>query len=114
MIFDKIIKDGSIKINAKFNFDKNGKPYSLKDVPKEINMTKFKKLDTELTKFWKQMENSWITTKDINGKRFNWSRVDKEKRYGKVNEYIEYDSNGKFNFKKFVLLIVTSNINKNK
>ena len=81
--------------------DKNGKPYSLKDVPKEINMTKFKKLDTELTKFWKQMENSWITTKDINGKRFNWSRVDKEKRYGKVNEYIEYDSNGKFNFKKF-------------
>ena len=81
--------------------DKDGKPYSLKNVPKEINMTKFKKLDTELTKFWKQMENSWITTKDINGKRFNWSRVDKEKRYGKVNEYIEYDSNGKFNFKKF-------------
>ena len=25
MIFDKIIKDGDIKINAKFNFDKNGK-----------------------------------------------------------------------------------------
>ena len=75
--------------------------YSLKDIPKEINMTKFKKLDKELTKFWKQMEDSWITTKNINGNRFNWAKVDKEKRYGKVNEYIEYDSSGKFNFKKF-------------
>ena len=81
--------------------DKNNKAYYIENVPKDINMKKFNQLNTELTKFWKRMENSWITTKDVNGNRYDWSKIDNQKRYGKVNEYIEYDANGRFNFKKF-------------
>ena len=88
-----------------FNFregkDKTGKEFYLEDVDKRINIEKFKQIDAELTKFWQKMENSWLTTKDVHGNRYDWSKIDKDKEYGKINEYIRYDKNGRFDFKLF-------------
>ena len=87
--------------NYREGLDKNGKAFYIENVDKSINMKKFKELDAEMTKFWQKMENSWLTTKDINGNRFNWDKIDKDKDYGQVNKYIKYDKNGKFDIELF-------------
>ena len=81
--------------------NKKGEAFTEADIDPKINRVKFDQLNKEFTKFWKRMEESWITTKDVNGNRFDWSIVDKDKQYGKINEYIRYDKNGKFDFKFF-------------
>ena len=81
--------------------NKKGEAFTEADIDPKINRVKFDQLNKEFTKFWKRMEESWITTKDVNGNRFDWSIIDKDKQYGKINEYIRYDKNGKFDFKFF-------------
>tara|TARA_Y100001963_G_scaffold77391_1_gene107245 strand:- start:20863 stop:29097 length:8235 start_codon:yes stop_codon:yes gene_type:complete len=84
--------------------DKSGNVFvsrRIESLDKRIDVKKFQELDAEMTKFWKKMENSWLTTKDIDGNRFNWETIDKDKQYGKVNEFIKYDKNGKLDFKLF-------------
>lgn len=81
--------------------NKKGEAFTEADIDPKINRVKFDQLNKEFTKLWKRMEESWITTKDVNGNRFDWSIIDKDKQYGKINEYIRYDKNGKFDFKFF-------------
>ena len=87
--------------NYREGIDKKGVSFTIDNVDKKINIKKFMELDAEMTKFWKKMENSWLTTKDIDGNRFDWEKIDKNKEYGKVNEYIRYDRDGRFDFKLF-------------
>ena len=55
MIFDKIIKDGSIKINAKFNFDKNGKlkkdDYKITSKVNELSLKLFDRSEVQNLSF---------------------------------------------------------------
>ena len=87
--------------NYRERMDKEGNAFYIENVDKSINMKKFKELDAEMTKFWQKMENSWLTTKDIKGNRFNWDKIDKDKQYGQVNEFIKYDKEGRLDFKLF-------------
>lgn len=73
---------------------------TLEKLDPRINKAKFEKFNNETTDFWIRQENQWITTKS-NGKRFDWSSIDKNYKYGAVNKYIKYDRNGKFDFKTF-------------
>jgi len=82
---------------------------SLDKIDPSINKDTFIKLNNELTKFNKKMYESWISTKDKSGQRFNWDQIDKEHRYGKINEYLQYDKNGKFNFKLFHDKVLNAN-----
>ena len=81
----------------------------LDKIDPSINKETFLKLNNELTKFNKKMYESWISTKDTSGQRFNWDRIDKEHKYGKINEYLQYDKNGKFNFKLFNDRVLNAN-----
>ena len=81
----------------------------LDKIDPSINKDTFIKLNNELTKFNKKMYESWISTKDKSGQRFNWDQIDKEHRYGKINEYLQYDKNGKFNFKLFHDKVLNAN-----
>ena len=55
MIFDKIVKDGDIKINAKFNFDKNGKlkkdDYEIKSKVNELSLKLFDQSEVQNLSF---------------------------------------------------------------
>ena len=73
----------------------------IENLPKEINRKTFDKLNTELTKFNEKMWNKWVSTKGLDKQDYNWDIIDKEHKYGRVNEYIRYDKNGKFDFKLF-------------
>ena len=81
----------------------------LDKIDPSINKETFLKLNNELTKFNKKMYESWISTKDTSGQRFNWDRIDKEYQYGKINEYLQYYKNGKFNFKLFNDRVLNAN-----
>jgi len=71
------------------------------DLPKEINRATFDKLNSELTNFNEKMWNKWVSTKGINKQDFDWDTIDNEHTYGRVNEYIRYDKNGRFDFELF-------------
>jgi len=55
MVFDKIIKDGDIKINAKFNFDNNGKlkkdDYEIKSKVNELSLKLFDQSEVQNLSF---------------------------------------------------------------
>ena len=87
--------------NYREGINKDGVSFTIENVDKKINMKKFMELDAEMTKFWQKMENSWLTTKDIKGNRFDWSKIDKDKDYGRINDFIKYDRNGRMDFKLF-------------
>ena len=74
---------------------------SIADISPKINKKKFNKLNEEFTKFWNRMSDNWINTKDSNGKVFDWNSIDKDNKYGQINEYLRYNKNGKFDFKLF-------------
>ncbi len=73
----------------------------LDQIDKSINKDKFLKLNSAVTEFFKKSWNDFVATKDISGRNIQWDRIDKEHDYGKLNNYIQYDKNGKFNIKLF-------------
>ena len=81
--------------------NKKGERFTEADIDPKINRKKFDELNQEFTKLWKRMEEGWIVTKDVNGNRYDWSSIDKNNQYGKVNEFIKYDKNGRFDFELF-------------
>jgi len=78
---------------------------TIDDIDKTIDKAKFLKLNDEITKFNKDMWEFWVTTKDISGREYDWNRIDVQKEYGKINKYIRYDNNGRFDFKLFDSLV---------
>ena len=107
---DSIIKslsdsDQILYMDNLFSFregvNKKGERFTEADIDPRINRKKFDELNQEFTKLWKRMEEGWIVTKDANGNRYDWSNIDKNNQYGKVNEFIKYDKNGRFDFELF-------------
>ena len=98
-------KERQLYMDNLFSFregkDANGKPFTKDNIDPKINLKLFNKINNELTAFWPKMEAKWLSTKDVHGNKYNWDKIDVDKEYGKVNEYIRYDKNGKLDFKLF-------------
>ena len=74
---------------------------SIDQIDSSLDKNKFNRLNDEITKFNKDMWEFWVTTKDISGKEYDWKKIDVDHQYGKINSYIAYDKNGRFDFKLF-------------
>ena len=73
---------------------------TLEQLDKSIDQKKFLQLNDSATKFFKDMWQ-FVAVKDKAGNDFDWSKIDKNKEYGRINNYIKYDKNGKFDLKHF-------------
>tara|TARA_R110002020_G_scaffold55591_2_gene154060 strand:- start:378 stop:8477 length:8100 start_codon:yes stop_codon:yes gene_type:complete len=78
-------------VNEKFNI--NGKEYTLDKLIESVN--------NSYTKDFKQFGDQYIHAKDSNGKYIDFSQIDAKHKYGKYNEYLMWDKDGKFNEKSF-------------